>query len=103
MRIDRAARPALGQHPLLPPELAKRGFEIPNDEHPIVPVILGDAVRSAKVAEVMLQRGVYAVAFSYPVVPMGRARIRTQVSAAHSRDDLQFAAQTLADACTEVP
>ena len=82
--------------------LAKRGFEIPNDEHPIVPVILGDAVRAAKVAEVMLQRGVYAVAFSYPVVPMGRARIRTQVSAAHSHDDLQFAAQTLADACAAV-
>jgi glycine C-acetyltransferase len=82
--------------------LAQRGFEIPADEHPIVPVILGDAMRAAKVAEIMLRRGVYAVAFSYPVVPMGRARIRTQVSAAHSHDDLQFAAQTLADACAEV-
>ncbi len=83
--------------------LAERGFEISTDEHPIVPVILGDAARAAKVAEAMLQRGVYAVAFSYPVVPMGRARIRTQVSAAHSHDDLQFAAQTLADACAQVP
>jgi glycine C-acetyltransferase len=82
-------------------ELARRGFEIPSDEHPIVPVILGDAVRAGKVAEAMLRRGVYAVAFSYPVVPMGRARIRTQVSAAHSRDDLEFAAKTLAEACAE--
>jgi glycine C-acetyltransferase len=82
--------------------LAERGFEISSDEHPIVPVILGDAVRAVKVAESMFQRGVYAVAFSYPVVPIGRARIRTQVSATHSQDDLQFAAQTLAEACAEV-
>jgi glycine C-acetyltransferase len=66
-------------------------------EHPIVPVMFGDATLAAKMAEAMLSRGVYVVAFSYPVVPMGKARIRTQVSAAHSKEDLKFAAEMFAE------
>jgi glycine C-acetyltransferase len=72
-------------------EMAKRGFDIPAGEHPIAPIMLYDAAKAARMAERMLELGVYVVAFSYPVVPMGKARIRTQISAAHSREDLEFA------------
>jgi glycine C-acetyltransferase len=72
-------------------EMTRRGFDVLPGEHPIVPIMFYDAVKAARMAEKMLELGVYVVAFSYPVVPMGRARIRTQVSAAHSREDLQFA------------
>jgi glycine C-acetyltransferase len=72
-------------------ELTERGFDILPGEHPIVPIMLGDAALAGRFAEAMLARGVYVVGFSYPVVPHGKARIRTQVSAAHSRDDLTFA------------
>src|SRR5205807_9177397 len=72
-------------------EMTKRGFSIAAGEHPIVPIMFGDATKAARTAERMLELGVYVVAFSYPVVPMGKARIRTQVSAAHSRQDLEFA------------
>src|SRR3989442_15444324 len=59
--------------------------------HPIVPIMLGDAALATKVADAMLEKGVYVIGFSYPVVPKGKARIRTQISAAHSREDLEFA------------
>jgi glycine C-acetyltransferase len=72
-------------------------FTLLPGEHPIVPVMFGEATLAARVAEEMLKRGVYVVAFSYPVVPMGKARIRTQVSAAHSREDLKFAAEMFAE------
>jgi glycine C-acetyltransferase len=68
------------------------GFDITPGEHAIVPVMLGDAALAAKFAAAMWQRGVYVVGFSYPVVPQGKARIRTQISAAHSREDLERAA-----------
>ena len=71
--------------------LEEVGLEIIPGEHPIVPIMLGDAVLSQKVSEAMLKRGVYVVGFFFPVVPKGKARIRTQVSAAHSRADLDFA------------
>jgi glycine C-acetyltransferase len=67
------------------------GFELLPGEHPIVPVMLHDAVVAAKFAQIMLSLGVYVVAFSYPVVPNGRARIRTQMSAALTSDDIEFA------------
>ncbi|MGA1236689.1 MAG: glycine C-acetyltransferase [Limisphaerales bacterium] len=67
------------------------GFRIIPGEHPIVPVMLGDAALAAKFAESMLSKGVYVIGFSYPVVPRGEARIRTQVSAVHTREDLEFA------------
>jgi len=71
--------------------MAARGFAILPGSHPIVPVMVGDAAAAARMAEAMLDEGVYVVGFSYPVVPQGKARIRTQVSAAHSRDDLERA------------
>jgi len=73
--------------------LDSMGFELLPGEHPIVPVMLHDAVLAARFAEGMLEQGVYVIAFSYPVVPRGKARIRTQMSAALSRDDLDFALQ----------
>ena len=72
-------------------EMTSRGFNITPGTHPITPVMLGDAALAAKFAEAMLDKGVYVIGFSYPVVPLGKARIRTQVSAAHSREDLEFA------------
>ena len=71
--------------------MTEEGFEILPGEHPIVPVMIGDAARAGRMAEVMLERGVYVIGFSYPVVPQGKARIRAQVSAAHSMDDLERA------------
>jgi len=65
------------------------GFDLLDGQHPIVPVMFGDAALAARVADRMLVHGVYVVAFSYPVVPMGKARIRVQLSAAHSADDIR--------------
>lgn len=72
-------------------EIKKIGLSIIESEHPIVPIMLGDAVLSQKMAEKLLEKGVYAVGFYYPVVPKGKARIRTQISAAHTKEDLDFA------------
>jgi len=71
--------------------MTEAGFEVLPGEHPIVPVMFGDAALAARVAERMLEDGVYVVAFSYPVVPRGQARIRVQLSAAHTRDDVERA------------
>jgi glycine C-acetyltransferase len=78
--------------------LEQLGFELLPGEHPIVPVMLHDAARAAKFAQAMLEQGVYVVAFSYPVVPKGKARIRTQMSAALSDDDVAFALDAFARA-----
>ncbi len=72
------------------------GFDILPGDHPIVPVMIGDAARATQMADLLLEKGIYVIGFSYPVVPVGKARIRTQVSAAHSRDDLQAAATAFA-------
>ena len=72
-------------------EMVARHFEIPESDHPIVPIMIGDAVEAAAMADRLLSEGIYVRAFSYPVVPRGKARIRTQMSAAHSRDDLDQA------------
>ena len=69
------------------------GLEIIPGEHPIVPVMIGDATRAGRLAEYLLERGVYVIGFSYPVVPMGKARIRIQVSAAHTTEQLSRAAE----------
>jgi glycine C-acetyltransferase len=71
--------------------MTKAGFPILPGEHPIVPVMFGDAAVAARFADAMLEKGVYVIAFSYPVVPQGQARIRTQMSAAHTQADLAFA------------
>ena len=74
------------------------GFNLLAGSHPIVPVMIGDEVAAATFASNLIERGVYAVSFSYPVVPRGTARIRTQMSAAHSVSDLEFAAESFARA-----
>ncbi len=71
--------------------LSEAGFDLLPGEHPIIPVMLYDASTAVKFADKILQKGIYVIAFSYPVVPQGKARIRTQISAAHSQEDLQFA------------
>lgn len=71
--------------------MTERGFEIRPGDHPIVPIMVGDAALATQMANAMLEQGVYVIGFSYPVVPIGTARIRTQISAAHSHDDLDFA------------
>ena len=72
-------------------EMTAAGFDIVPGEHPIVPVMLGDAALASKFADAMLEHGVYVIGFSFPVVPQGKARIRTQISAAHTREDLERA------------
>lgn len=82
--------------------LSKIGLNILEGEHPIVPVMFGEAMPAVKMAESLLKKGVYVIPFSFPVVPKGKARIRTQVSAAHSTEDLQFAIDKFAEAKAEV-
>jgi glycine C-acetyltransferase len=82
--------------------MADLGFEILPGDHPIVPVMIGDAVRAGRLAGRLLEKGIYVIAFSYPVVPHGKARIRTQVSAAHTEDDLLRAADAFAQARDEL-
>jgi glycine C-acetyltransferase len=71
--------------------MGEAGFDILPGEHPIVPIMLGDAVVATRFADAMLERGVYVIGFSFPIVPEGKARIRVQLSAAHSPEDLDFA------------
>jgi glycine C-acetyltransferase len=78
------------------------GFDVLPGTHPIVPVMVGDAVKAARLADGLIRRGVYAVSFSYPVVPRDAARIRTQMSAAHSREDLDFAIEQFQAARAEL-
>jgi glycine C-acetyltransferase len=75
--------------------LGELAFDVLPGEHPIVPIMIGDAVRAAAFSQELVRRGVYAVSFSYPVVPHGTARIRTQMSAAHTQADLDFALEQL--------
>jgi len=81
---------------------AEMGLQILPGEHPIVPVMVGDAAKAARMAEYLLEKGIYVIGFSYPVVPMGKARIRTQVSAAHTTDQLAWAAEMFAEAAAKV-
>jgi len=82
--------------------MAEEEFDILPGEHPIVPVMIGDAARASRLADLMLERGVYVIGFSYPVVPQGKARIRAQVSAAHSRDDLERAVKAFVSSRAEM-
>jgi glycine C-acetyltransferase len=78
------------------------GFDVLPGDHPIVPVMIGDAAVATRMADLLLDKGVYVIGFSYPVVPVGKARIRTQLSAAHSRADLEFATDAFAAARDEL-
>src|ERR1700720_1246500 len=82
--------------------LTERGLTIKPGTHPIVPIMLGDAALSQKFAARMLEKDVYVMGFFYPVVPHGTARVRTQVSAAHSREDLEFAVNAFAETNAEL-
>ena len=82
--------------------LTGRGLTIKPGTHPIVPIMLGDAALSQKFAARMLEKGVYVIGFFYPVVPHGTARVRTQVSAAHAREDLEFAVNAFAETNDEL-
>ena len=83
-------------------QMTKAGFTVLPGEHPIVPVMFGDAVVASRMAELLLGKGIYVVAFSFPVVPHGKARIRTQVSAAHTREELELAIEKFAEAKREL-
>ena len=75
--------------------MTELGFDILPGDHPIVPVMIGDAALAGRMADALIRRGVYAVAFSYPVVPQGKARIRTIMTATHTREELDQALDTL--------
>ncbi len=83
-------------------EMTAAGFNLLPGEHPIVPIMLGDAALAVKFADAMLQRGVYVIGFSYPVVPQGKARIRTQISAAHTQEELEKAVKAFAEVKAEL-
>ena len=83
-------------------QIAGLGLDVIPGEHPIVPIMLGDAALAQKMAESLLKKGIYVIGFSYPVVPTGAARIRTQISAAHSRDDLDFAIEKIGEVKQEL-
>jgi glycine C-acetyltransferase len=83
-------------------QMTSQGFDVLPGDHPIVPVMIGDAARATEMADRLLGKGVYVIGFSYPVVPVGKARIRTQVSAAHRREDLQVAVSAFVAARDEM-
>jgi glycine C-acetyltransferase len=83
-------------------EMTGLGFDVLPGDHPIVPVMIGDAALATRMADLLLAKGVYVIGFSYPVVPVGKARIRTQVSAAHTREDLAAAVAAFAAARGEL-
>jgi glycine C-acetyltransferase len=90
LQSDPAPRAALSRNAeLFRRRMTEEGFDLLPGEHPIIPVMFGDAALAARVADAMLDEGVYVIAFSYPVVPVGKARIRVQLSAAHSAEDVE--------------
>lgn len=78
--------------------MTEEGFDVLPGDHAIAPVMIGDAAEAARMAELLLERGVYVIGFSYPVVPQGQARIRVQLSAAHSTADVHRAVDAFVDA-----
>ena len=82
--------------------MTKAGFNLLPGAHPIVPIMFGEAAAAVRFADRMLEKGIYVIAFSYPVVPHGKARIRTQISAAHTRDDLAWAIERFTEARKEL-
>jgi glycine C-acetyltransferase len=78
------------------------GFKLKSGQHPILPLMLGDAALASKMADRLLERAIYVIGFSYPVVPQGQARIRIQVSAAHTPEQLDRAAQAFIEVGKEL-
>ncbi|MHC4536048.1 MAG: glycine C-acetyltransferase [Planctomycetota bacterium] len=83
-------------------QISRLGLNVIEGEHPIVPIMLGDAIIAQKMAEKLLEKGIYVIGFSYPVVPKGAARIRTQISAAHNKDDLDFVIEKIGEVKEEL-
>ena len=83
-------------------QMTAAGFDIVPGDHPITPIMLGDAKLAVDMAARMMDEGVYVIGFSFPVVPQGKARIRTQISAAHTREDLEFAIVKFGEVKTEL-
>ncbi|MBN2137798.1 MAG: glycine C-acetyltransferase [Sedimentisphaerales bacterium] len=83
-------------------QIAQIGLDVKPGEHPIVPIMLGDARLAQQMAEKLLEKGIYVIGFSFPVVPKGQARIRTQISAAHTRENLDFAIQKIEEVKQEI-
>ena len=83
-------------------KMTERGFDLKPGEHPIIPVMLGDAKLATNMADALLQRGIYVIGFSYPVVPKGQARIRTQMSAGLTREQLDHAIEAFTDVGREL-
>ncbi len=83
-------------------KMIEAGFNVPEGHHPIVPIMVGDARRATAMADRLLDKGIYVIGFSFPVVPKGQARIRVQVSAAHTTEDLDFAIQQFIDVRDEL-
>jgi glycine C-acetyltransferase len=82
--------------------LEKAGLKLKQGNHPILPVMLGDAALASRMADMLLDRGIYVIGFSFPVVPQGQARIRIQLSAAHTPEQLEKAAQAFAEVAKEL-
>jgi glycine C-acetyltransferase len=82
--------------------LEAAGFTLKPGEHPIIPVMLGDAALAGRIADRLLERGIYVIGFSYPVVPQGQARIRLQVSAAHTSDQIDRAVAAFTEVRNEL-
>ncbi|WP_120498191.1 glycine C-acetyltransferase [Kiloniella sp. EL199] len=82
--------------------MAELGFDLLPGEHPIIPVMIGDAALATKLADALLQRGIYVIGFSFPVVPKGQARIRTQMSAAHTKEQIDRAIKAFGEAGKEL-
>ncbi|TSC76776.1 MAG: glycine C-acetyltransferase, partial [Parcubacteria group bacterium Gr01-1014_33] len=79
-------------------KMQEAGFTVPESVHPIVPIMIGDAVKTQSMSRAIFERGIYVVGFSYPVVPEGKARIRVQISAEHTREDLDRATAAFVEA-----
>jgi glycine C-acetyltransferase len=82
--------------------MTKLGVKLAGADHPIIPVMLGDAALAQEMAQKMLERGIYVIGFSFPVVPKGQARIRTQMSAAHSPEDIDRAIEAFGEVGREL-
>jgi len=83
-------------------QMGAAGFTLRGAEHAIIPVMIGDAVLASQMADSLLREGIYVIGFSYPVVPKGQARIRTQMSAAHTQEQLERAVQAFMKVGTQL-
>jgi glycine C-acetyltransferase len=101
-RVIRPAWEQVARGDVLRAALEAAGFKLRPGNHPILPVMIGDAALASRMADMLLERGIYVIGFSYPVVPQGQARIRIQLSAAHTQEQLDQAAKAFVDVAKEL-